>query len=387
MKSRRNHCKDRYFQDKSSIFAIQIFFMLNHWLKPYKKTLAFNANQLGGQVTFFDDEFPNLENIKTVLIGIDKSADNIRNWLYSYASFGDNLPIADLGNIRKQTNDFIIPLLHELLQLGITPVLLCESPEILISLFQTYQSLKSKLNIAIIDEKIRLCITDFEVEYLNLILEKESKAELHLSTIGIQAHLTGKDVLAYFDMKQYEAIRLGQTRSHPEEVEPVIRDADSLFFHLGALRQSEAPAQFPSSPSGLSIEEACRFTRYAGMSDKLSSFSLFGFDLTQDSANQSSQVMAQLIWYFWDGFLNRKNDFPASVDGLVEYIVDYKAHSYMLTFWRSSKSGRWWMQIPIKHKDKPTQHQLISCSYTDYQAACDGELPERLLNAILRNIQ
>lgn len=361
--------------------------MLNHWLKPYNKQLSFNSNQLGGQITFFEDSFPSLENIKTVLIGFDSHADIIRHHLYSYAAFGDALPIADLGNIRKQTSDFIIPLLHELLQLGITPVLLCSSPEILLAQFQTYQSLKTNLNIAIIDEKIRLSLTDFKIEYLNYLLEKEGNAVLHLSTIGVQAHLTGKDVFTYFEMKQYDAIRLGQVRSQPEEIEPLIRDSDALFFHLSALRQSEAPAQYPSSPSGLYIEEACRLTRYAGMSDKLSSFSIFGYELENEITSQSKEVIAQLIWYFWDGFLNRKNDFPASTDGLVEYIVDYKVHNYTLTFWRSTKSGRWWMQIPITQKNKTTtQHQLVSCSYKDYQAACDGELPERLLNSILRNI-
>lgn len=361
--------------------------MLNHWLKPYKKTQIFNSSQLGGQITFFENESSSLENIKTVLIGFDESADSIRNYLYTYAAFGDELPIADLGNLRKQTSDFIIPLLYELLQLGITPILLGNAPSIITSQFQTYQALKTKLNIAVIDEKIRLNLTEQENEYLNLILEKDTKAQLHLSSIGIQAHLIGKDILTYFEMKQFDAIRLGQIRSQPEEIEPLIRDADMLLFHTSALRQSEAPAQFPFSPSGLYTEEACRLTRYAGMSDKLSSMSIFGYDLASDVANQTTQVIAQLIWYFWDGFLSRKNDFPASTDGLVEYIVDYKAHNYTLTFWRSTKSGRWWMQIPLNQKNKATQHQLVSCSYKDYQAACDGELPERLLNAILRNIQ
>jgi formiminoglutamase len=361
--------------------------MLNHWLKPYNHTSSFSPNQLGGQITFFDKDFPSLANIKTVLIGIDAQADSIREHLYTYASFGDYLPIADLGNIRKQTNDFIIPILHELLQLGITPVLLCGSPEIILAQFQTYQALLSKLNLTVIDEKIRLNLTESEQEYLNVILEKNQPIPLHLSSIGFQAHLTHQDILSYFDLKQYDAIRLGQLRAQPEEIEPIIRDADAMLFSLSALRQSDAPAQVPASLSGLSIEEGCRLTRYAGMSDRLSSLSIFGYDLANDTNHLSEQAMAQLVWYFWDGFLSRKNDFPASTDGLVEYIVDYKLHNYTLTFWRSAKSGRWWMQIPINTKNMQTQHQLISCSYKDYQAACNGELPERLFHAISRNVQ
>ena len=85
-----------------------------------------------------------------------------------------------------------------------------------------------------------------------------------------------------------------------------------------------------------------------------------------------------------DGFYNRKNDYPKSTDGLIEYIVDTKNTAYSFTFWKSEKTGRWWLQVPIKTKKKLDRHKLIPCSYLDYQMACREELSERLLNAFRR---
>jgi formiminoglutamase len=360
--------------------------MLHHWLKPVQNKVEVTENQLGSRISIYLEEVPDLSNIKTVFIGLDDSAETIRQFLYAYATIGEGvLPIADLGNIRKATNDFIIPLLYELLQLGITPILLSSSEDAIMGQFQAYQTAEQKVNVAIVDEKIRLSLTGKEKMYLNHILEEDGKNRLlHVSVVGAQGHLTDADVLTYFEMKHYDAVRLGQARAQPEEIEPLIRDANLMLFHLSALKQAEAPAQIPFSPSGFFSEEACRLVRYAGMSDKLNSIGFYGYDLKKDNHFQTAQVIAQMIWYFWEGFLNRKNDFPISNDDLVEYIIDYKINSYQITFWKSNKSGRWWMQVPAAKINDIQQHQLVPCSYADYQAACAEELPERLLYALQR---
>ncbi len=68
----------------------------------------------------------------------------------------------------------------------------------------------------------------------------------------------------------------------------------------------------------------------------------------------------------------------------MEYIVDFKDQDYQLSFWKSLRTGRWWIQVPVKARKKQQRHRLIPCSYTDYQQACNEELPERLLNAFKR---
>jgi len=72
------------------------------------------------------------------------------------------------------------------------------------------------------------------------------------------------------------------------------------------------------------------------------------------------------------------------MNGLVEYIVEFKHVEAPITFWKSTKSGRWWMQVPVDTKKKHQRHRLIPCSYNDYQMATTDEFPDRLLNAFKR---
>ena len=123
------------------------------------------------------------------------------------------------------------------------------------------------------------------------------------------------------------------------------------------------------------------------MSDKLTSFGIYGYRKNLDSLDQSTaQVVAQMIWYFADGFYNRKQDFPIqkAFNQLIQYIVHVKSFDEQLTFWRSNKSGRWWMEIPVKTQKKHVRHRLIPCAYNDYLQACNDDLPERLILAYQR---
>ena len=116
----------------------------------------------------------------------------------------------------------------------------------------------------------------------------------------------------------------------------------------------------------------------------LSLIGFYGFNSKLDQNQQTAQVVAQLIWYFLDGYYSRKNDFPVSTKSLVEYVVESKINDMQIRFWKSSKSGRWWMQVPVKTKRKLKRHKLVPCSYNDYQLACSEDIPDRLLNAFKR---
>jgi formiminoglutamase len=134
------------------------------------------------------------------------------------------------------------------------------------------------------------------------------------------------------------------------------------------------------------MEEACQICRYAGLSDKLKAFGTFGFRGDFDRQGQTAQTTAQMIWYFLEGLLQRKGDFPASLDGLTEYIVERKGYDPPLKFWKSRRSGRWWVQVSTPSVEAgPVQQRLVPCSHNDYLAACQqDELPERILNILKR---
>jgi hypothetical protein len=99
-----------------------------------------------------------------------------------------------------------------------------------------------------------------------------------------------------------------------------------------------------------------------------------------DKQEQTSNLLAQMIWYFIDGYYNRKNDFPyKEKDNYIKYLVTFKNHQHEIIFYKSKKSNRWWMEIPcpVNLKLKYKRHYLISCSYNDYQTACKQEIPDR----------
>ena len=374
--------------------------MLEHWLQPISTSKIegfdlLNDEQLGRKINIYRLEkietgekavVPDLKKTQIALVGIGvDEANAVRAVLYSLSFSFLNLNIVDLGNVRKQETSFIIPLLAELIQGGILPIIIGHSEVFTLAQYQAYQSKKGSVNVAIIDEKIRFTPKiQAESYFLHQIL-----GDAHLfncSVVGYQSHFTTPSVLDYFERKNYELIRLGRVKNNFEDIEPVIRDADMVSFNVAALKQSEAPAQLDGSPSGFLTEEACQLARYAGMSDKLTSFGIYGYRKKLDRDHQTAQVIAQMIWYFIEGFVNRKQDFPISkaFNQLAQYVVDIKEIDYQVTFWRSNKSGRWWMEIPVKTRKKHERHRLVPCSYNDYLQACNEDLPERLLNAYHR---
>jgi hypothetical protein len=51
-------------------------------------------------------------------------------------------------------------------------------------------------------------------------------------------------------------------------------------------------------------------------------------------------------------------------------------HGQDIVFVTSSSTGRWWMEVP---EIKINKNQYIPCSYSDYLAACSGDVPIRWL--------
>ena len=116
------------------------------------------------------------------------------------------------------------------------------------------------------------------------------------------------------------------------------------------------------------------------MSDKLSSVGFYELNPNTDNAEQTAHLLAQMIWYFVEGFSNRKKDFPLiNHADFTKYRVFIQNNKYEITFYKSSKSDRWWMDVPYptNKKIKYERHHLVPCSYRDYQIACAEDMPDK----------
>ena len=363
--------------------------MFQNWLYPLPlQEVKYEPHQLGDNIQRYTEEgLPDLKDTHVAIVGIgEKDANAIRAELYQLSFPFEKLTITDLGNVRKKNTSFLIPLVKELLESKIFPIIIGYQAAHALAQYKAFQSLQSLINLVIVDEHISYHTdsADKQRYFLKDILDSPNSQLFHMSFIGTQAHFVPVDIFEYLDKRHFDYVRLGKAKSDITELEPLVRDGDLLSINLSALKAAEAPGQQTPSPSGFTTEEACQITRYAGMSDKLKAFGIYGYRAASDKKNQAAMAAAQMLWYFLDGFYNRKGDFPASTDGLTEYIVEFKKLDYQLTFWRSEQSGRWWMQVPVKSKSRYQRHRLVPCSYNDYLRSCKEELPDRLLNALRR---
>jgi formiminoglutamase len=366
--------------------------MLDHWLAP--TTIAtddYPSYSWAGQLQPTPDALSQVPKRACALIGIHKeSADLLRQTLYGMSWTSDGLKLYDLGNVRKNNADFLIPLLKELLESSILPILIGSVPTFVYAQFQALLQIRDHISLATVDERVGFRLDKRHAsadDYLQKIVHQRRESLFQLNLIGLQTHFVDPQLRKYLQQTGYDYLRLGEARDNPEQAEPLLRHADLVSFQLSALKGCEAPAQRQPSPSGLFLEEACRLCRYAGFSDKLRGFSLAGFDHSAPKAQQyaTAQAAAQLLWYLIDGIHARVGDYPATNKGLTEYIVDWKGHAKAkLTFWKSSRSERWWLQVPAKTPRKQARHRLIPCSYEDYKQTTQGDLPDRLWQAISR---
>ena len=157
-------------------------------------------------------------------------------------------------------------------------------------------------------------------------------------------------------------------------VEPVLRDCDIISFDIGVIRQSDAPGRINSSPSGLFSEEACQIARYSGLSDYANCFGIYEINPKYDQNNMTSHIAAQMIWYFIEGFSLRKSEVPSAENSdYKSFIVSHDNMEHDITFYKSLRTNRWWMEVPII---KTGRKIMVACSIADYHQACDHDIPD-----------
>jgi hypothetical protein len=125
------------------------------------------------------------------------------------------------------------------------------------------------------------------------------------------------------------------------------------------------------------------WAHHAGISDKVSAIGIFNSDITE----QESILIAQMLWYFIEGYCFRSNEYPfGSKENFVKYIVPIQEEE--LVFYKSPITGRWWIEIPFLTPvhNKLKRSTLLPCTNEDYLAACEQEIPERWWKAQRRNI-
>ncbi|MEM6830121.1 MAG: arginase family protein [Bacteroidota bacterium] len=205
--------------------------------------------------------------------------------------------------------------------------------------------------------------------------------------LAYQSYLTSQKDVALLEHLSFETVRLGKIKENIKEIEPYVRDADMLSFDMSALQAFYAPGAEGSTVYGLTGEEACQLSWYAGQNEKLSSIGLYNYDTSKDSEDKKNAfVIATMIWYFIEGFYHRKGEKSFNSNDYLLYEVHLGGDPETIRFFKSKKSEKWWMEVPNQeHGGVFNRNRMIACSYNDYERAQKGEVPDRWFSFLMRS--
>ncbi len=347
---------------------------------------GYNDGQLAKHIAVFDEELPDISEADIVIAGINghenmedtEAANAIRKQLYQLHYWHTDVQVADIGNIRSgatiaDTYAAVKTVLAELLRMNKTVILLGGSHDITLAQYFAYKQLEQIIEASVIDATIDLR-SESVVRSENFLMEMltgEPNLVKHYNHIGFQSYFVHPRMLETMDKLRFDCYRVGVAKENIEEMEPVIRNTNLLSFDISAIKSSDAPSGI-CSPNGFTGEEACMLTRFAGMSNKLSSLGIYGYEPENDVNELTAKQISQMIWYFIDGKSRSKQEAePEEKHNFNEFHTAFTDMD--TTFFQSKKTGRWWMQLPDK--------KLIACSYKDYLNASNNEIPERWLRA------
>ena len=173
---------------------------------------------------------------------------------------------------------------------------------------------------------------------------------------------------------------MGILKQHVELTEPLIRNANIVSFDMGAIRAADAPGVKNASPNGFNGDDACQMTRYAGLNFKLSSIGFFEYNPHYDINSRTANLIAEMIWYFIEGFSSRQDDLPTQdSEDFKRYNVQIGDGEENVIFLCHKVTGKWWIDMSYMHADDPRyeRHHYIPCSVEDYEQAMRNELPDK----------
>ena len=322
--------------------------------------------------------------------GTAAGAKEIRKYLYDLKKGDFTYHIVDLGSLKPgdQLSDTYFAckeVVKELLRHNCIPLLIGGSQDITLAVYMAYAELEQTVNLLEIAAKFALGNADLPTNsenYLSKVLLHQPNVLFNYSHLAYQSYFTDQKELKLLEDLHFDLHRLGIIKEDIRKAEPLLRNADFLTFNTNALSQAYFPSHLAGSPNGLNGEEACQLARYAGMSDKLSAIGFYEYNPSVDERGVSAHLIAQMIWYFMEGFYNRKSDFPAcNKHDYTRYTVAVDEGKQEMVFYKSPKSDRWWMEVPYKnkYKNRYQRHLLLPCDYEDYKTAMENEIPESWL--------
>ncbi|WP_109434108.1 formimidoylglutamase [Aquimarina sp. AU119] len=381
------------------------------FLAPVSDLVAAHTNllsdqSLGKQIKIHtsNDGIPDLSKIDLAIIGIQENRNDvnflgeklnfnaIRKALYELYPGNWNSNIVDLGDIKpgnevSDTYYLVQEVLSTLLQKNIIPIIIGGSQDLVYAQYRSFDILERMVNLANVDSKFDLGNSSESItntSFVGKIIVEQPYNLFNYSNIGYQTYFNSQEEIDLIEKLYFDAYRLGEVISDVTIVEPIMRDADIVSIDLGVMNSTSLNGTVVS-PNGFDGREICAISRYAGISDKVKSFGIYEFKNFKNEET-SSLLIAQIIWYFVEGVNFRSNELNIkNLKSTLHYNVPVEDE--ILSFYKSPMTGRWWIEIPFisSGNNKLKRHTLLPCTYSDYERACNQEIPERWYKAKRKN--
>ena len=348
------------------------------------------------------DRMPDYKDADIAIIGVNeergtvinkgtaKGAIEIRKKLYNLKKGYGAYKIIDMGTLRNgvdldETHGRVKEVCQILIESNVLPLIIGGSHDIDYGQFQAYEGMDKLISLLNVDALLDMeegVSQPAHQQHIHKILLHEPNYLFNYSHLAYQSYLIDQNAINILEKLYFEAYRIGHLRSNIQEMEPIIRNADMLSFDVTAIKSSDAPGTANAQPFGLTGEEACQICWYAGLNEKLSSAGFYEYNPEyDDGSKKTAAVVATMIWYFIEGFYHRKNEQNFKNNDYLKFVVSMPSEPETLNFYKSKLSEKWWMEVPFPQgKEKYARNCIIPCSYSDYQAATKGDLPERYIN-------
>ena len=362
---------------------------------------------LGKQINTYNKkgDFPEFTNVRFAIIGVKENRNDVdyigeelsfnvfREAFYSLYPGNWSDTIIDIGDIErgetvKDTYFAVKSVIEALLKENIIPLILGGSQDIVYAQYRSYDKRGSMVNIVNIDSKFDLGDADLPItnkSYVGKIIVEKPYNLFNYSTIGYQSFFNSPGEISLMDKLYFEGYRLGEVSADITLVEPILRNADIVTLDVNTIKNAELSYKNKNSPNGFDGREICAIARYAGISNRVTSFGIYELKDFSDTEN-AAMLVAQILWYFVEGVNFRIADEDFSNDKLY---TTYKVPVYdqILIFKKSNKTERWWIELPFisNVNNKLKSKTLLPCTYGDYLGACNQEIPERWYKACRKN--
>ncbi|GAA0871431.1 formimidoylglutamase [Gangjinia marincola] len=371
------------------------------------KKLLFSSKSIGNQIDLhsLQSGLPSIENVDLAVIGVLEhrrddnylggsfELDAIREQFYSLYPGNWDKKMVDLGNLQagntvEDTYFALKQIIEVLFERGIVVLLLGGSQDVAYAQYRSYDDHHKMINIVNVDAGFDLGDADDELSnksYVGKIVVDKPYNLFNYSNVGYQTYFNAQEEINLIEKLYFDAYRLGEVSNHISSVEPVMRDANMVTVDVSSIAASALGSKTHTSPNGFDGKEICALSRYAGISDKVTSFGIYELQRNYASAT-AAMLIAQMMWYFIEGVNYRKNETNLNAkEKFTKYQVPIDED--VLIFYKSEKSGRWWVEIPFipNVSNKLKRHTLLPCTQQDYLDACNQQIPERWYKARRKN--